>query len=170
MAGPGCCAWRVSTSTPDTTPDDAAWAINLFTAALTLTAFICLDSWLIDTTGTRLALLAAAVTVVAERTVDPRPALGCAVLAFALGNGFLQNHTGNLVWSASIDYPFTLALFGGAALGLSLGQARLAWRRHRLMHPFRMLLDDVPVPGADRPSRGRREYTPTGRRDPGGRA
>jgi hypothetical protein len=160
---------------PDAT-DDAAWAINLFAAALALTVFTCLDAWLVHPTGWRLALLAAAVTVIAERAADPRTALGCAALAFAIGNGFLQNHTGNLVWNASIDVPYTLGLLGGAALGLSLGQARLAWHRYRRLHPFHALLSDATDPpdealpafeerGDDHALRSRQERTVTSHAD-----
>jgi hypothetical protein len=128
----------VSTSRPEPgTADDAAWAVNLFAAALILTVLTCLDAWLVHSTGLRLALLAAAVAVIAERVADPRAALGCAALAFAFGNGYLQHHAGTLAWSTPVDYPFTLALLGGAALGLSLGQVR------------RRRLRPAPAPGGD---------------------
>ncbi|MFB9445441.1 hypothetical protein Dvina_19035 [Dactylosporangium vinaceum] len=139
--------------------------MNLFAAALLLVAFTCLDAWLIPSPGLRLALLAAAVTVIAERVADPRAALGCATLAFAFGNGFLQHHTGTLAWSTPIDYPFTLALAGGAALGLSLGQARLAWRRHRRLRPFRALLSETAAGGDGHASRSHQDGAGPDRQD-----
>jgi hypothetical protein len=127
--------------------DDGAWAIMLFTGALALTAFTCLDAAFVHQTGARLGLLTVAVAVIAERAADPRSALGCAVLAFALGNGFLQNHAGSLSWDASIDYAFTLGVLGATALGLSVGQIRLAWRRRQRFRPLVVLLRDAAPPG-----------------------
>lgn len=163
------------TAAPDTA-DDAAWAINLFAAAVVLTGYTCLDAWLVHPVGPRLALLAAAVTVIAERVADPRTALGCAALAFVLGNGFLQHHTGELGWSTTVDYPYLLVLLGGVALGVSVGQARLAWRRRHRWDPLRTLVDDAarsagggpvtPAPrGDEHVLRSRQEPTVTTRDD-----
>ena len=65
---------RLPASSPEV-PDDAAWAINMFAGVLALTAFACVDAWLVHLTGLRLALLVVAVTVIAERAADPRAAL-----------------------------------------------------------------------------------------------
>ncbi|NJC70009.1 hypothetical protein HC031_09845 [Planosporangium thailandense] len=132
--------------------DDGGWAIMLFAGAVVLSMITCLDAAVVHSIGPRLAVLAVAVAVVAERAADPRSALGCAVLAFALGDGFLQYHAGSLGWQAPIDYPFALGLLGATALGLSAGQIRLARRRRQRMRPFVALpraasVQDTPRPG-----------------------
>lgn len=119
--------------------DDGSWGILLFFSALALAAVACLDAALIPAAAPRLAVLVAAVAVLSERTVDPRTALGSGLLAFAIGDGFLQHHDGTLGWTFAIDYPFVLGLLGAVALGMCAGQIRLARRRHRI-GPFIALL------------------------------
>jgi hypothetical protein len=110
--------------------DDGSWGILLFAGGVVLVVTTCLDAALVPGTGWRLALLAAAVAVIAERTADPRAALGCAALAFALGDGFLQHSDGVLGLDA-VDFPFALGLLGATALGMCAGQVRMARQRAR---------------------------------------
>lgn len=140
--------------------DDASWAIDLFAGALALCAVTILAALLVTGAGPRLALLVAAVAVVAERGADTRTALGAAVLAFALGDGFLQNHAAVLTWRGSIDFPFALCLLGAAALGMCAAQIRLAYRKAVRTRPFVIMLTDsveagTPTPVGEEPRRRR---------------
>jgi hypothetical protein len=121
-------SFRTGSATATATGDDGSWGILLFIGGVTLTVTTCLDAALVPSTGWRLALLAAVVAVIAERTVNPRAALGCAVVAFALGNGFLQHANGVLALDG-MDYPFAVGLLGATALGMSAGQIRIARQR-----------------------------------------
>ena len=127
-------AFRRGSATTAPPHDDGTWGIPLFAGTLALTAIACLDAALTHNAGWRLALLTVAVGVVAERTAESRSALGCAVFAFAVGNGFLQNHNGVLALDR-VDYPFALGLLGATALGMCAGQIRLARQRWRLGQP-----------------------------------
>lgn len=114
-----------------TTADAGSWGILLFVSTVALVAVTCLDALIVRPAGGRLAVLVIAAAVIAERVTDPRTALGAAALAFALGDGFLQNHAGTLTWATSVDYPFLIALLGATAVGLSIAQARLIHQRRR---------------------------------------
>lgn len=123
--------------------DDGEWGILLVAGAVGLTAATCLIAAFVDGPTARLASLVIALAVVAELLANSRAALGCAVLAFALGDGFLQGSSGQLTWQASVDYPYLLGLLGAVALGLSVAQIRLARQRRRQACPFAALLDDA---------------------------
>jgi hypothetical protein len=129
-------------------PDDGSWGIMLGWGALTLVVLTCLDAAVVPSVDWRLVVIAAAVAVIAERAADARTALGCAVVAFALADGFLQHDAGALRWDARLDYPFVLGLLGATALGMCAGQLRVARRRGRRMLPFLTMLRDAPEPVA----------------------
>jgi len=127
-------------------PDDGSWGIMLGWGAFTLVVLTCLDAAAVPSVDWRLVVIAAAVAVIAERAADARTALGCAVIAFALADGFLQHDAGALRWDARLDYPFVLGLLGATALGMCAGQLRVTRGRLRRMRPFVTLLQDAPEP------------------------
>jgi len=111
--------------------DDGSWGIMLGWGAFALVVLTCLDAAAVSSVGWRLVVVAVAVAVIAERAADARTGTGCAVVAFALADGFLQHDAGALRWDGRLDYPFVLGLVGGTALGMCAGLLRVSRGRRR---------------------------------------
>jgi hypothetical protein len=100
----------------------------LAASAVALVAVVFVDALAVSNTAVRLAVLVCAVGIIAERSADGRTAIGAALLAWPLGNGFLEHREGVLSWQTATDFPLALGLLFAVAVGMCLAQARLARR------------------------------------------
>lgn len=111
--------------------DDGRWGILLGISAIALVTVVCLDALAVSETTPRLIILILTVAVIAERSADARTALGAGLLAWPMGNGFLENQAGVLQWHTATDFPLALGLLGAVAVGMCAAQTRTAWQRRQ---------------------------------------
>lgn len=106
--------------------------------------------------GWRIAAVTAGVLVFTTITGDGRAAGGVAVIAWAVGNGFLINRLGQLSWHAEGDTWFVMGLLGAVAVGMTIAEVRREVRGRRRWQPWRDLLaaPAVRVDPADSASTG----------------
>jgi hypothetical protein len=90
--------------------------------------------------GLRIAAVTAAVLVFTTIAGDGRAAGGVAVIAWAVGNGFLINRLGRLSWHAEMDTWFVMGLLGSVTVGMTIAEVRREVRGRRRWRPWRDLL------------------------------
>lgn len=126
---------------------------------------------LTDAVGARVGALAVAVLLFTALAGDGRAAVGVAVVAWAVGNGFLINQRGQLSWRPSVDTWFVMGLLGAVAVGMIFAEVRGWTRRRRRWRPLREFFEAavVPVGGSDvalpEPSPGSRPESAGGSAD-----
>jgi hypothetical protein len=101
--------------------------------------------------------MVAVVTVFGALSGDGWAALAVAGLAWLIGNGFLINRLGTLVWHGRVDMWFVICLLAAVSVGMTAAQIRTARRAQQRMRPFADLLHGIvtapgpaapPAPGA----------------------
>lgn len=91
--------------------------------------------------GWRLGALMVAVLLFTAAVGDGRAAAGVAVIAWAVGNGFLINRFGELRWHRPVDNWFAMGLLGAVAVGMIVAEVRGQTYRRRRWRPWRNLLE-----------------------------
>jgi MFS family permease len=114
-----------------------------------------LSALLSDTVGARVSALTVAVLLFTAAVGDGRAAVGVAVVTWAVGNGFLINQHGQLIWHPGVDTWFAMGLLGAVAVGMIVAEVRGRQRRRRRWRPWRELLEAAAEQVAPDGGRGR---------------
>jgi hypothetical protein len=118
------------------TPTGLSLAGGVVLVVLTATA----TAPLTHVAGLRIAAVTAAVLAFTTIAGDGRAAGGVAVIAWAVGNGFLINRLGRLSWHAEADTWFVMGLLGAVAVGMTIAEVRREVRGRRRWWAWRELL------------------------------